>query len=150
MDTSRICFHWATMGTPKSSVFLPLDLCFFFCRHAEAPGPGIKPMPQKQPKPLRWQRQIFNPLQHSGNSRIPDSYSSGSDFLMWAGIYLLFLVLRGGGLLAIPLKGSTHLSWQHSFCVTTPSVSASTVSSTTLPPYSLVWYTLCCLPPLGF
>ena len=32
--------------------------------HMEAPGPGIKPMPQQWPKQLQWQHWIFNPLHH--------------------------------------------------------------------------------------
>ena len=34
--------------------------------HVEVPGPGIKPVPQQQPKPLKWHHQILNPLSHKG------------------------------------------------------------------------------------
>ena len=62
-DTSQICFRCATMGTPLSS-FLnherTLYLCFYVCiyfwlypRHAEVPGPGIKPTPQQRAQALQ-------------------------------------------------------------------------------------------------
>ena len=37
----------------------------------EVPGPGIEPVPQRQPKPLQWQPQILNPLHHKGPSWDP-------------------------------------------------------------------------------
>ena len=42
---------------------------FFFWQHlwhVEVHGPGIKPVPQQQPKLLLWQRQILNLLGHQG------------------------------------------------------------------------------------
>ena len=37
--------------------------CFWPCLwHVEAPGPGIKPMPQQWPKPLQWRHRIPNQL----------------------------------------------------------------------------------------
>ena len=44
---------------------------FFFLslsQHSEVPWPGIKSVPQQQPKPLQWQGWILNPLCHQGNS----------------------------------------------------------------------------------
>ena len=54
----------------KTVTFESLFFFFFFflpcLQHAEVPGPGIKPMPQQQPKPLQWQHEILSPLCHKG------------------------------------------------------------------------------------
>ena len=46
-----------------------LKLFFWSClQHIEIPGPGIKPVPQYQPKLLQWQHWILNTLCHVGTS----------------------------------------------------------------------------------
>ena len=43
-----------------------LVLSLFFWPPLWHPRPGIKPVPQQQPGPLQWKRQILNPLCHKG------------------------------------------------------------------------------------
>ena len=54
----------ASMWFKKNHSFI----FFFFLaapmRHAEVPGPGIKPEPHQWPKPQHWQRLIFNSPSH--------------------------------------------------------------------------------------
>ena len=44
-------------------VYSEVNMYMFFwpyLQHMEVPGPGIEPMPQKQPKPPRWQHWLLN------------------------------------------------------------------------------------------
>ena len=78
----RFLTHWTMAGTPQApltftflvnpgpfSLFSFLSFLSFFWpypQHAELLGPGIEPVPQQQPEPQPWQRQILNLLQHQG------------------------------------------------------------------------------------
>ena len=69
---------WINLAIVLFHLWFFVFVCFvgFFCvwggggwpcpRHAEVPGPGIKPTPQQWLEPQQWQCQIPNPLNHQG------------------------------------------------------------------------------------
>ena len=63
MNTRRICFCCATMGTLSINF---LKIFWLHPQHVKVSGPEIEPMPWFQPEPLQWQHQIINLLSHKG------------------------------------------------------------------------------------
>ena len=68
--------HLCVYGVGCNISFLFSDFMYLFFRpcaqHVEVPGPGIKPVPQQQPKLLYWQCWILNPLCPKGTPFISD------------------------------------------------------------------------------
>lgn len=74
-DNTRSLTYYATtlklfitpmlMYTPKQHTVSPFIILFYFWshqQHVEVSGPGVKPTPQKWPRPLQWQCQIVNTI----------------------------------------------------------------------------------------
>ena len=91
---------WPWQFSCKLELFILFDLGFFFfwtcLQHAEVPGPRIKPAPQQQPEPLKWQCWLLNQLHHK---RTPQSCCF--DLYLWY-IYFYFSLSESQELLLIP------------------------------------------------
>ena len=98
------------------------NLLFFFfwlCPwHMEVPGPGIKPMPQQQPKLLQWQHWILNLLHHKQTLDMIHFFSFLA-FLLVSGLHLQHMEVPRLGVklelqllaytTAIAMRGPSHI-----------------------------------------